>query len=226
MPKLLTVILLLLATTLTAGEQPAPNLGGILSLFGRFSFAHGCPIAADRVLTNSHVLDIRPFDREMPLFPYRFQSNTEHGQIVGIEASAREDLAWAVPTPPLSFFYPLAAVAPEIGETLYWVGYDHRNRKNGLARKSLSGKVLRVVVGHIIFDTSTPHGSSGSCVLNSRGEVVGLIAWGLYMDNSEELAVAVGTWGDWLPAVVLDRKPAEQTAPVHSDPVEPPPSQN
>ena len=213
MSKLLTAALLLLATSLSAGEQ-VPNTGNILSLFGRFTFAHGCPIAADRVLTNAHVLDLRPFDREMPLFPYRFQSDTQEGLVIGMGASVREDLAWAVPTPPLSFFYPLASNAPAVGETLYWLSYDRSNRKKGLTRKPLSGKVLRVVVGHIILDTETPPGSSGSCVLNSRGEVVGLIAWGLEMDNTEELTVAVGTWSDWLPAAVLDRKPVEQVAPA------------
>src|SRR3990167_2042775 len=111
MSKLLTAALLLLATSLSAGEQ-VPNTGNILSLFGRFTFAHGCPIAADRVLTNAHVLDLRPFDREMPLFPYRFQSDTQEGLVIGMGASVREDLAWAVPTPPLSFFYPLASNAP------------------------------------------------------------------------------------------------------------------
>jgi len=216
MYKLLRIfgLLVLTASTLTAEEQKAPDTGGILSLFGRFSFAHGCPIATDRVLTNAHVLDLRPFDRDIPLFPYRFQSDTEQGQLIGLGASTREDLAWATPTPLLSFFYPLATDAPAVGDTLYWLSYDRSNRKKGLTRKPLSGKVLRTIVGHIVLDTPTPPGSSGSCVLNSRGEVVGLIAWGLDMENTEELTVAVGVWSGWLPAIVLDRKPTEQPAPA------------
>jgi hypothetical protein len=188
----------LFSSTVFAEESKAPNMGGILSMIGRFTSAHGCPVAADRVLTNSHVTDLRPFDDRVPMFPYRFSSETQSGSFFPDRVSGREDLSWGTTKPLLDVFYPIAPTQPLIGETVYWVGYDWKNRKNAFRRKIFSGKVLAIVAGNLILDSSTPRGSSGSCVLNSRGETVGIIDWGIKLDNEEEAAVAVGIWGDWL----------------------------
>lgn len=178
-------------------EDVTPDTAAILSLWGRHSFASGCPIAADRVVTNAHVLDIAPFNRDMPLFPYRYGVGAAEGTVVPRGSSNREDLAIGEAQPPLAQFYRVATTPPAPGETLWWVGYDRKNRKAALERKLFKGKVVRTVAGNVVVDEETTRGSSGSCMLNSRGEVVAIVAWGLVMDNEDEITIGVGLWGEW-----------------------------
>jgi hypothetical protein len=175
----------------------APDLTGVVQLFGRFSMAHACPIAADRALTAAHVPDLRPFDGT-PLYPFRWQQGEADGITIGGSVSLATDLADLQPSRPFSKWYPLATTAPTVGAHLWIRGYDFRKAKNAFGPRDWEVEVLRVVAGHVVFKPTVDFGTSGSCILNEDGEVVGVIAKGVSMHNDEEVGVGVGVWGGWL----------------------------
>ena len=81
------------------------------------------------------------------------------------------------------------------------LGYDWRDKKRAYAPRQISAKVLRIKAGHLILDpdpTSEP-GSSGSCVLNDRNEVVAINCFVMKLASTESVAVVVGVWGEWRP---------------------------
>lgn len=191
MMKLLSLSLILAAAPLYAAPPPT---AAIVSVIGRFGMAQACPVAADLAITNAHVVDPFPTQGNMPLVGLRWNG----GIVRPLGASSTEDLALLTPTSDLfPSWYPLATEAPAIGEELWWVGYDWRGRSRVLTRRTFRGEVVAVVAGTISLNIETPGGSSGSCVLNARGEVVAIIAWGKDMDNSERAAFAVSVWGRW-----------------------------
>jgi hypothetical protein len=138
-------------------------------------------------------------ETNMPLLPFRASSSVEGDVKINSQGvSYAADLAVVAPVgADLRFYFPLAKAAPSPGDTVYWVGYDWRVRKDMYRERVFSGKVLRVVAGNIVIDTETTKGSSGSCVLDVSGRVVGIIAWGFSGDEAGEITVAVGTYGLW-----------------------------
>ncbi len=177
------MILLLLALA-------APNLDGVIRLHGRDSLAHACPLAKDRAITNAHV------------------ANSAHvwsvGEVSGVvnaadTASHFRDLAWI--SPKLGEFpvvYPISQAGPKVGEELFFVGYDWTNQDKALGSRVFKVKVIRSVAGHIAYKPAGAPGSSGSCVLNAKGEVVAVNKGAIELDDKARIGVGVAIWGSWL----------------------------
>jgi len=79
---------------------------------------------------------------------------------------------------------------------LYFLGYDWSNKKVALAEDVVEVKLLRIVALHLIYTPSGKPGSSGSCVVNEAGEVVGINEGGFETDDGGEAGLAVGIWAD------------------------------
>ena len=190
-------LLALLAMVAAGDSQRVPDTSKILSLSGRMSAAHGCPVAPWLVVSNAHVFDFVPTNTEFPLISYRAESPSWSGEVKGIWTSWAADYALGAPSTDLPGFYPLAKEAPKPGERLWWIGYDWKNTRRAFERKVMSGEVVRDFAGSIVIDEKTFPGSSGSCVLNANGEAVGIIMGTMELDNSDVVTVAVGLWGPW-----------------------------
>jgi hypothetical protein len=78
-----------------------------------------------------------------------------------------------------------------VGDRVYWYEFDLRTRSNALRARRRFADVLRIVAGHYILDDMPVEGASGSCLLNSNGEVVGVINAGWDTDDSLGVGVAV-----------------------------------
>jgi V8-like Glu-specific endopeptidase len=201
--KLSLAVLFLTASMAVADskKEPTPDLGRVLAMHGRFSSAQACPIGERRALTAAHVLDIMPFEQNAPLVWYRFESwNLQvRGVAKPILVASATDLGLVELSEPVEFF-PIAERAPEVGERLYWIGFDFDKTRNAMGQKLFSGEVLLVHAGSIIVDAETSPGTSGGCVLNARSEVVGIVSFGMAIGYRSKPNVmgAVGVFSRWL----------------------------
>lgn len=193
----IAISLLFAPPAVPAAEAPAPDMSRIISVMGPSSVAHACPVTADLAVTAGHVAQTRnPFGAHH-LMAYRGQAENWVGFLDAEFASDYEDggtLRRDSDSEPFPAPYEFALREPAVGERLWWMGFDWRKGKAAFARRVFSGKVQRTVAGNIIMDTATPGGSSGSCVLDASGKVVGVIAWGWDTEDGQEVAVVTGFW--------------------------------
>lgn len=195
--------MLTLALTLLLTAPPpavAALTRGTLRLVGRFSGGHACVISPRLALTNGHIVDPRPFDKDVPLLPYTY-SDDDGGEGVVVPIPGRleqsRDLAAMEPmneADEFKHYLPVAKERPKPGDRVWILGYDWSNKKTALADDPIEAKVTRVVALHINFYPSGQGGSSGSCVVNEAGEVVG-INEGAWPTDDGEAGTAVGVWG-------------------------------
>ena len=178
-------LLLLLAVP----KAPPANL----HLIGRFATAQACPVAANLALTCAHVVDLRPFDLEIPLYPTLWTDDRGgEGLARPVVASGTCDLALLSGAFP--HWYELAAAAPALGSRVRFAGYDWRNRGRAYDTREVEARVVRIVAGHVITDRAGELGSSGSCVLDEQDRVVAIHCSGHVMESGEEVGRAVGIW--------------------------------
>src|SRR5689334_1790146 len=116
---MISLLLILLASK--------PDLQAVLRLMGRFDGGHACPIGSRLALTNAHVVDVRPFDKEFPAYPAVYSTPWQSGYVVptkdGLE-SAR-DLARVEPqTDYFQAWYTVSDDPPLVGDKVYFLGYD------------------------------------------------------------------------------------------------------
>lgn len=174
-----------------------PDLSGVIAMVGLMTLAHGCPIAPDEALTNVHVAGI-DFDKDAK--PYMWEARGVIGLLGGRDLTKRNkfrDLAHVRPyKSEFPMFYPIASKAPEVGEKVWFLGYDWRKRRDAFSPRTFSAEVIRVRAGHLVFYRPGVAGSSGSCVVNAQGEAVAVNQGGHPIDDglSEGVGFAVGIW--------------------------------
>jgi V8-like Glu-specific endopeptidase len=184
-------------------EQPAPDLSRIVALVGPSNMGHGCPVSATDALTAGHVAGTWRGGVQAPQ-SYRGENSEWAGYLDAVLASTYEDAGvLRVDKDGVTFpsWYTLALRAPAIGERLWWVGFDWRKGKTAYQTQVFTAKVVTIKAGSIVLDTQAVEGSSGSCVLNAQGQVVGLLVWGHQMNDTHNMAVAVGLWPPWFNGV-------------------------
>lgn len=194
------LLIILAAVALFCGSAPGSwasshGLENVLRLIGKDNAAHACPISEKEALTNAHVARRVRVGGEIEWLSYMWSV----GPITGFLRSVREDefrdlalLQTAGPVFPA--WYQVAAESPSVGDKVFLLGYDWSKAKKAMADDEIEAKVTRIVAGHIQFVPSGVGGSSGSCLLNERGEVVG-INEGSWPTDDGIGGMAVGVWG-------------------------------
>jgi hypothetical protein len=178
-----------------------PDTSRVVPVIGIDGMSHACPVAPHSMLTNLHVVynkDLRDttlmsfsqFGRAGILMPYRTSNFADIASVVG---------TFDV-TP-----YPIAAQPPLPGDRIWWVGYDWKSQGDAFAPAINTALVTRIVAGHVVADTPPVEGSSGSCLLNARGEVVGIVAWRVPIDGGARVLVGPGIWTGALTLELLDQ---------------------
>lgn len=175
----------------------APSMDGVLRLQGRFASAHACPVSPDLALTSAHVTDLRPFDAAYPAFPYVWSDGHRHeGNLTPLVVHRHRDLAVMRTTVPFTRWYPIATEAPEPGTRLWTLGYDWRKERDLYGPREFPVVLLRIVARTLVFEPTTAPGASGACVLNAKGEVVGINTGGRQSEDGGMAGLATGVWGE------------------------------
>jgi hypothetical protein len=208
---------LVMASPTEADDERVYDSGAVLALVGRHAIAHACPVGPQHALTAAHVTDIRWYDDDAPLVPYRYENeNGEFGLAVPLSVYTASDTGWVRLSSALSMWYRYADGPPEIGSRVYWVEYDVHNKKNALKAKYEDAKVINVVAGNIFVDRAPIPGSSGGCVWNENGEIVGIVsaAWKISKDYRSDFNVGafVGVYSPWGPDIPKDKNAEQESS--------------
>lgn len=173
----------------------APDLSGMLKLSNGSSLAHACPVAMDKAYTNRHVVTAG----SQGIWGVG-NGEDHHGLYEAEVYDVFRDLAVIKPISSSRFprWYPIAFSAPKVGEKVYFIGYDWEDRKSAFAPKVFDSTVTRIFNGNLAFEKAGRPGSSGSCILNERGEVLAINQGGNETDTDGLAGIGVGIWGDWL----------------------------
>jgi hypothetical protein len=184
-------------------DVKAPDLTRILRLTGRWSMASGCPITPSVVATNQHVVSMLP-SSDIDNIPYITSSDSDPTPnlfvpVVGLKYA---DIAFGVLDRDVKP-YPISKAAPVAGERVWWTGYDFRKGDTFMDTRVFSGHVIRIVGGLLVIDGETVQGTSGSCILDAHGEVVGIVSWlTASEDDKRDMTVGVALYGDiYKPAI-------------------------
>jgi len=154
----------------------------IVSISGE-TFGHACPISADEALTAKHV--------ELPVM--WADGNGVRGSLSLIAKDKRRDIARARSDVPFGKWFPVATRPPVEGDRVSMVGFDFGN---GMTPRYVTARVVNAGVGGMFsYDKGGGGGSSGSCVLNEAGEVVG-INTGFVENNGRMFGIGVLVYGD------------------------------
>ena len=84
------------------------------------------------------------------------------------------DIAYLEPPDDIPLVAYLIGDRPNIEDIVWFVGYDWTNSKRAFQRTILNSKITYFAAGKIIYEPGGYFGSSGSCVVDENGFVVGI----------------------------------------------------
>lgn len=189
----MTTLLLTLALAAPPAIQAAVD--AVVRVSTPRAFAHACPLQGGLLVTNAHVVAGVTWLRW----------SDAHGEGLarriypGTSVLADADLALLqVVSGQVGREFAVTPAPPRPGDRVFVRGFHSENRRTVLGGRTVTTKVTRIEAGHVIFEDDALGGSSGGCVFNERGEVVGINAASISTDTKDSRAgSAVGLWGAW-----------------------------
>ena len=198
MRRVLIVFFVLLLPAAVIASDKGPDLNGVLRVAGRFAWGHACPTSPITAVTAGHVVDLRPFDRDVSPYALMWSAAGKTGSLYPVKQDWYRDLAYLVPSDGEEFpvWFKQAEHAPAAADKLYILGYDWSERKKLMDDKRYEVTAVRIVAGHLFYSESSKPGSSGGCVLNADGEIVGIVegSFSSERESSGLIGFAVAFW--------------------------------
>jgi len=146
---------------------------------------HACPVAGG-VVTARHVM-WDEFNKKFLGASWSYQGQRGAAFVVG--ESQFQDVVVIELSGGEVHYLPMGAL-PEVGDPVYWFEYDFRTKKNAYRARRRTGSVLRLVGGHIIIDSEPVPGASGTCLINAKGEAVGIVVAAIEADDGGVVGIA------------------------------------
>lgn len=186
-----------------ADPSAAPAVGTdlVITVMGRHvAGCHACPVGPSRALTAAHCVDPSPLDPDVPFETLWGESpNGWAGELEAVNGIRGMDLATLRPADtPFASWYTRRVGPPPRGEAVTVVGFS-RDKRDPLGRRVVRGEVTSAVAHHLALSAFAGFGSSGGCVLDSRGELVGIVSAAMAVGKGVDekyATVAVGVWRD------------------------------
>lgn len=130
---------------------------------------HACPVNGE-VITAAHVLWDETTRKYLGA-TYTF--GTSEGYAIADAFFPYKDLARLQISGQVRY---LPSGNPQAGDEVFWFEYDFRTQENAFRAHRRMAIILRVVAGLVIFDQEPVSGASGTCLINARGQVVGIVS--------------------------------------------------
>ncbi len=171
-------------------KLPAQAAWPTMSLIGRTSLAHACPVGGF-IVTAAHVMESP--GKEPTQYSYIYQQGSRIGWLKPIETFKFSDLGlMTVSSGDTPLYHKFSDTFPLRGDRIHWYEYNYRKGVYPIRRQA---KVSSIIAGHLSFYPGPHSGASGGCVYNESGEVLAVITWGLG-DGSTGLApLVLGRFG-------------------------------
>jgi len=166
--------------------------GSNMVIFGAQGFGHACPVRGV-ILTAEHVTVNNPrgfywSDQFKKRGTLTVEALADPRDIVRLNPASGSIPAWYV-----------LGWEPQIGDKVHWLEYNRKDAKHALHPKTVEAGIVNLLGGQIILSEAPSPGASGACVLNRTEEAIGVVAFGLPLDDGSSVLGAVNiTEGlDW-----------------------------
>ena len=184
MKKSVTSLLILASTfgcssRVVVAPTAAPKQPELLSLsmplIGKHGIAHACPVDGT-ILTAAHVAFEQYVTGSYEARGYVYTQGAKRGPVRGFNPAFTRDLAeLLVDGGDSPEFVGRADAEPAIGDEVSWSQFNLTN--NPLHQEIQKGKITDLGPGHFAFSPAPLQGSSGGCVFDSSGKVLGVLIW-------------------------------------------------
>lgn len=140
------------------------------------SMGHGCPVTDHLMISARHVLA-----KDLPDGSFQLDKgmwDDMKGNVGFVEAIRYDefrDLAIGYSAHPFAKTFTYATDPLALGDTVYTINFDY-DRQEGIVYPNfvIASTYKGPFVGYLLLGESAGFGASGSCVFNSKGEIVGI----------------------------------------------------
>ena len=154
-----------------------PDTTGVITLIGYNGQGHACPVE-DRVYSARHLLESRfSWGLEMNRFMWA-DGDGGVGWARAIHVDRYQDIGLLEVQKGEPKYYK-EGLMPKVGDKVWYVNFEEEGDRAFLDDPT-TAVISHMRAGYIFFKDEAPRfGSSGSCLLNSANEAIGVVVWGI-----------------------------------------------